>query len=210
MVGTEGIDVMTLRQCALACIVLAVVNLPGCAYLDSNFRTVEPNAFYRSGQLTATRLAQAIEDHGLATVINLRGATDDAWYLEEVTTCASYDVAHRDLDWSMHRLPAPESLAEYVGMVQTAGRPMLVHCQGGTHRAGIASAVYVLLHGGDLDQARRQLDMFFGDAPIGHLLTLYEGSDLAFADWTAAEYPQLYAAHEAARQGDTPAIALTP
>ena len=183
-------------QRVLALVILATV-APGCAYLDSNFRTVQPDAFYRSGQMSAARLAKAIEDHGIATVINLRGASDEPWYVEELGVCDAAGVAHYDLDWTKRRLPEPESLAAYVTLLQTADRPLLVHCQGGTHRTGVASAVYILLQGGDVPRAREEFGFFFDDAPIGELLDLYEGSPLPFADWVRIDYPALWEAEQA-------------
>jgi protein tyrosine/serine phosphatase len=181
---------------ALALVVLAVL-APGCAYLDSNFRTVQPDAFYRSGQMSAPRLAEAIEDHHIATVINLRGASDESWYVEKLAVCDARGVAHYDLDWTKRRIPEPESLAAYVTLLQAADRPLLVHCQGGTHRTGVASAVYILLEGGDVLQAREEFGIFFDDAPIGELLDLYEGSPLPFADWVLTDYPALWQAEQA-------------
>jgi len=98
----------------------------------------------------------------------------------------------------MKRLPPPESLAAFVELVETAERPILVHCQGGTHRTGVASAVFLLLEGADLKDAREQFGPFFGDAPIGNLLDLYEGSDMPFGEWSREVYPSVYESAAAA------------
>ncbi len=166
----------------------------GCALLNGNFRTVEPQAFYRSGQLDPQHLERVIERHDIRTVINLRGEhPEEAWYREETAVCAAAGVEHHSLQWSKNRLPDPDSLAEFVRLCGEAERPVLVHCQGGTHRTGMASACYVLLEGGDVAEARRQFGLLFGDAYIGTLLDLYEGSPLAVDAWCLEAYPAIYA-----------------
>ena len=101
-------------------------------------------------------------------------------------------MTHYDLPWSKEKLPDPESLAQFVAWCQTAEKPILVHCQGGTHRSGVASAVYLLLQGKSVDEARKQFGPFFDNAPIGALLDLYDGSK-PFAEWVVSDYPRLYA-----------------
>jgi protein tyrosine phosphatase (PTP) superfamily phosphohydrolase (DUF442 family) len=202
-------------QHAVAAVLFAMMGVAGCLTVQGNFRCVEPNAFYRSAQMPAGRLERVIARYGIQTVINLRGASpEEDWYIEEVTACAENGVQHHSLAWTMQRIPEPESLAHFVHLVETCPSPILVHCQGGTHRTGVASACYLMLEGGALDDARRQLGLFFGDAPIGELLDLYEGSSKPFAQWVREDYPQCYEAWEQAaaeRQDDLePGIARDP
>ena len=163
----------------------------GCPHVNWNFRAVEEGAFYRSAQMSRGLLKVVLRKYEIATVINLRGANpDQAWYRHEIRVCERQGVVQHDLAWSMNRLPSPESLQEYVTLVQTAAKPILVHCEGGTHRAGVASACYLLLQGADVEEARGQFGLFFNDAPIGEVLDLYEGSPLPFDEWVRTEYPQ--------------------
>lgn len=166
----------------------------GCAHMDDNFRAVEDDVFYRSAQMRGGRLGEAIRDHKIATVVNLRGESDEPWHAEEKAVCEAFGVRHIDYRWSMRKLPDPESLASYVALVEHAEGPVLVHCQGGIHRAGTASAIYVLMQGGTPDEARQQFGFYFHNAPIGQLVTLYEehGKGKRFADWVRSDYPELY------------------
>ncbi|MBN2308864.1 MAG: tyrosine-protein phosphatase [Candidatus Hydrogenedentes bacterium] len=171
-----------------------IIASSGCASVAHHLRTVDEGQFYRSAQMPGDRLQKVIRHRGIRTVINLRGANpDEQWYQEERAACDALAVAHFDLDWTMRRLPEPDSLARFVALVEQADRPILVHCQGGTHRAGVASAAYVLIAGGDVDAAREEFGPFFNDAPIGRVLDLYEGSRLPFPEWVRTEYPALYA-----------------
>ncbi|HIJ64490.1 MAG TPA: hypothetical protein HPP77_00960 [Candidatus Hydrogenedentes bacterium] len=178
-----------MRRAAVGLLLLTL----GCARLADNFRTVDDGSFYRSGQMPASRLARIIRKHNIRAVINLRGnQPGEEWYREEKAACDALGVAYMDLGWSMRRLPSPESLAQFIAWCSESDRPTLVHCQAGIHRAGVASACYVLLEGGSLDSAREELGLFFFDAPIGQVLDLYEGSPVPFREWVLTVYPELY------------------
>ncbi len=165
----------------------------GCTYLNANFRAVDDGRLYRSGQMHADALERRIEDHDIQTVISLRSASpDEAWYHDELAVCDALGVAHYSLGWSKNRLPTPESLQEFIRLLEESNGAVLAHCQGGVHRTSIAAAVYVLLRGGGIADARAQLAPGFDNAPIGRLLELYAGSEEPFADWAADTYPQLY------------------
>jgi len=185
--------------------VLLLARLVGCVYIDHNFRTVEEAALYRSGQLPAQRLEKAIQQEGIRTVISLRHPdTSSRWYREEREACENLAVAHHDLPWSKDKLPEPESLAQFVEWCRTAERPILVHCQGGVHRSGVASAIFLLLQGASPAEARKQLGPFFDDAPIGKVLDLYDGKK-PFGKWVVEDYPARYAESVPAAGGETPA-----
>ena len=165
----------------------------GCLCVRANLRAVEPNAFYRSGQLSPAALQRIVKRRGIRTVINLRGATPhESWYREERDRCAALGIAHHDFSWSRGELPPPGSLAAYMHTLDAAERPVLVHCNGGTHRAAVAAACHLLSQGAPIEQAREQLGLFFNDAPIGGLLDLYEGSPMAFRAWVTEVYPSRY------------------
>ena len=178
------------RRVIAAGLLLAVL---GCAHLADNFQVVEQGRFYRSGQMSDRELGAAFRKYDIRTVLNLRGVhPEEAWYRQEVAACAAGGVAHVDLAWSKNHLPEPASLARFVALCSQAETPILVHCQGGTHRTGVASACYVIDRGGSVDAARDQLGILFGNAPIGRLLDLYEGSALPFSQWVEEVYPGLY------------------
>jgi len=159
-----------------------------------NFRTVESGVFYGSRQMGGQALESTIRKRGIRTVINLRGENADSdWYNEEAETCARLGTTLVNLGWSQGSLPEPASLARFVQVVETGEGPFLAHCAGGTHRTGVAAAVYLLLKGASVETARKQFRVGFNDAPIGELLDLYEQSNLPFRQWVTEVYPGLYA-----------------
>ncbi len=176
-------------------IVLLAVSAQSCSILRSNLQVVEPGQFYRSGQMTGIELDAVTDWYGIKTVINLRGESpSEAWYRSEIAACERNGVGHHDLSWTMQHIPTPESLVELIDWIESEPRPILVHCQAGVHRAAVASAVYRLLRGDSVDDAREEFGIFFLDAPIGELLDLYDESK-PFEQWAREDYPQVYAAH---------------
>jgi protein tyrosine phosphatase (PTP) superfamily phosphohydrolase (DUF442 family) len=165
-----------------------------CSTVTGPASAVEQGRFYRSGQMTPGELRAFIRKQGVRTVINLRGChPEEEWYRGEIAVCASLAVKHYDLMWSKDHLPTPESLGQFLDFCKKSPGPILTHCQGGTHRSGLAAAVFLLAQGRGADEARKQLGLFFGEAPIGRVITLYEGSPLSFEEWVKSVYPKLYA-----------------
>ena len=166
-----------------------------------NWRTVEEGKFYGARQMSGTVLEKTIDKYGIHTVVNFRGEhPNEMWYDNEVAVCEKEGVKLVTYAWSKNDLPDPESLQSFVEVVDQAEAPFLVHCQGGTHRTGVASAVYLLMKGQSCDTARGQFLYGFDDAPIGQLVDLYEMSGMPFREWVREEYPAAYAAWEAARE----------
>lgn len=174
--------------------VIVLVCSASCSIFNDNLRPVERQTFYRSGQMGRAKLSAVIGHYGIKTVVNLRGEQpDERWYQREVQACAENGIQHYDLKWSMMRIPEPASLLEAVEIIERADTPILVHCHAGVHRAGTASAVYRLMRGDGIENARDEFGMFFMNAPIGNLLDLYDGTK-PFAEWVREDYPAIYAA----------------
>ncbi len=174
----------------------AVLAVPLWMYFPMhNFRTVEKNAFYGSRQMGPKALEAAIKKRGIQTVLNLRGANPGSpWYDAEVEVCARLGIAHEDFGWSKNQLPKPDSLSKFIDIVEHGKKPFLAHCEGGTHRTGVAAACYLLLQGADSATARKQFGLMFNDAPIGRLIDIYEESGMPFKQWVQEAYPAKYEA----------------
>ena len=172
-----------------------LIGAQSCSVFNDNLRAVEPGQFYRSGQMTGLKLDAVTDWYGIKTVVNLRGEyPSEAWYRNEIAACERNNVVHRDLAWTMRQIPTPESLVQLIEWIKSEPRPILVHCQAGVHRAAVASAVYRLLRGDSVEDARKEFGLFFLDAPIGELLDLYDASK-PFEQWAREDYPRIYAAH---------------
>ena len=174
-------------------LILCAGGLQGCAIFNGNFKAVEADQLYRSGQLNARQLERQILRHGIKTIISLRKpAPDEKWFYNETRICDEYNVARFDLPWSHSTIPKPESVALLVKLLEEQSKPILVHCQGGVHRTGIASAIYQLNNEVPKEVASKEVGLFFMKAPIGDFLDLYPTEDSDFGNWVIVSYPSIY------------------
>lgn len=196
----------------MACVGTAAVILavPVLYYFPGhNWRTVEKNAFYGSRQMSGAALERTVKKYDIKTLINLRGEnTGSDWYDEEVAACKRAGVTLVSFGWSKNSIPNPDSLAQFIAVVENGDKPFLAHCQGGTHRTGAAAAIYELLRGKSPEEARKQFGFMFNDAPIGQLVDLYEQSDLPFKQWALEVYPAVYEKQKASGKNSRSAFLL--
>jgi protein tyrosine phosphatase (PTP) superfamily phosphohydrolase (DUF442 family) len=145
-------------------------------------REVIPGEIYRSGQLSASELEDAVERWGVRSVLNLRGAAPGSeWYEAEWEVVKRRGLLHIDLRLSADRPPSRAELAQLVSQLDALEKPLLVHCLGGQDRSGLAEALVILHSGGDLEAARHALRVTFGgftvsDSPLARYIDQY-------ADW---------------------------
>jgi protein tyrosine phosphatase (PTP) superfamily phosphohydrolase (DUF442 family) len=127
---------------------------------------VIPEEVYRSAQLSPRALEHRIRKFGLRSVINLRTKEKKtSWLKDEQKVTEVHGVDFHLIRLSAH-MPPRETLLKLVRLLDTAKRPMLLHCQMGVGRSGIASAMAVLLAGGTISEARKQFGLTYGFVPL--------------------------------------------
>ncbi len=125
-----------------------------------NFGEVQPDRIYRSGQMPASSLARTIRDHRIKTVLNLRGVNKDAWYVAERATTLEAGATQVDIPMSSCIWMSRAQLRTLIATFDTAEYPILIHCQWGAERTGLASAFAELLRpDSTLEDARRQFSI---------------------------------------------------
>ncbi len=155
-----------------------------------NFHPVVKDELYRSGQMSHEKLAKKIEEYGIKTVVDLRYGEDDP-----VDGVTEKDVVEKEGGKYVHvpvlgsKLPDKATVLKLLDTYETAEKPILVHCSSGTHRSGVASALYLLdKEKISIEVAKEQMDpkygffrleralvSFFKDRPtIDNLLWQYE------------------------------------
>ena len=132
----------------------------------SIFHPVISHEVYRSAQPSPAALERWIRELGLRTVINLRGERDNPWFKAEHAVAEAHTVDFYSLQLSSGSMPHRKALQQLVYHLDTARRPLLLHCAKGIERSGIASAVAVLLAGGDVMEARKQFSLNYGFVPV--------------------------------------------
>lgn len=153
----------------------------------TNTHTVVPGKVYRSAQLGPDRLARLIEGEGIKTVVNLRGTGPEvAWYQAEARTTHEHNVCQEDVSLSAKRLPAPAEVRRLVEVLDKTAYPILLHCQQGADRTGLAAAAVLLLHtDATLARARRQLWPRYGHVKGGRTVVIDQFFDY-YEAWLAA------------------------
>lgn len=163
----------------------------------SNFATVVPGRLYRSNHPTPGRLAALARRHGLKTVINLRGRNKGGSDALSREMAARLGLDLIDAPLKSRRAPEKPALLHIIAALGRMREPALIHCKSGADRAGLAAAIYLLLHGASVARASEQLSLRYGHIPraetagLGGFLAAYarEGEGrIAFADWVREEY----------------------
>ncbi len=160
--------------------VATLIAVPFAYYRDrytqfKRFRVVADGILYRSGQLTAEGLDEAISRYGIRTIINLQNEEPDP-LLENGQTESQF-CRERGLRYVFiapdliprqcvpdHR---PTAIDEFLSVMDDPrNHPVLLHCRAGLHRTGVLAAVYRMEYDGWT--ARQALDELkangFGDS----------------------------------------------
>lgn len=125
----------------------------------------------RSAQPTPERLAAIQAAYGVRSVINLRGENTGAdWYDQEVAASRRLGLVHIDYRMSAKDRVDPRRAAELIAVMRAAPKPVLIHCNGGADRSGLASALYLaaIAHQGHF-RSELQLSPLYGHIPLPFL-----------------------------------------
>jgi hypothetical protein len=139
-------------------------SLPDILY---NFHWIVPGEVARSAQAYAGFLGPFLKHHGIATVINMRGANPRfRWWHYETQVCKKLGVVHCDVKMNSRLLPTRAMLLELLDAFDHSPRPLLLKCSGGQDRTSFAAALYLLHTRGEA--ARAEADAQFAGWPYLH------------------------------------------
>ena len=173
--------------------------------VSDNFGVVRPGQVYRSAQLSGASLAGKVREHRIKTVLNLRGShPESGWYVDERSATLEGGATQVDMPMSSCEWMSKAQARALLEVLETAERPLLVHCFHGSERTGIVSAFAELLRPGStlLDAeaqfSLRHMYVGFGDGVVTHQhLEAYQawlrGRSFAhspdlFRRWLGSEY----------------------
>jgi protein tyrosine/serine phosphatase len=153
---------------------LAVTTVSGVvaeAVLSNNFHVVVPGELYRSAQPDAGFLARVHAEAGIRTVINLRGANPEAnWYRQETAEAERLGVRVIDFKMKASRDLTPTQAQSLIEVMRDAPKPLLIHCQSGVDRTGLAAALYLAAVKNDGEAAAEwQMSLRFGHVSLPFL-----------------------------------------
>ena len=206
------------------CLLIVIIGLWVIGVFGGNVRTIESGRAYRSSTLTGFNytgitarwagndLDSVLKRDHIRTVISLRGGSlSDDWYRDELAACKRANVEHKDVAFSARMLPPPRTVAELLDVFDHAQYPILLHCQAGADRTGLASTLYSHLYAKlPLDRAEsEELTWRYGHFPVDktramdHFFSLYrrDASGMDLRGWILKRYPNVYVAETAGRHG---------
>jgi protein tyrosine/serine phosphatase len=143
--------------------------------VTSNFHPVIKGEVYRSSQPTASNIAMYQKEYGIKTILNLRGPNSGRdWYDAEVAQAKSLNIQHIDFPMSARRELTQEEAEKLVALMRDAPKPLLIHCQAGSDRTGLASALYLAAIAKTSEAtAEGQISIFYGHIGVPLLSKTY-------------------------------------
>ncbi|WP_312139343.1 dual specificity protein phosphatase family protein [Brevundimonas sp.] len=132
--------------------------------ISGNFHPVVEGRAYRSAQPKGDDLDRYYQTYGIKTVINLRGQRDGAkWYDDEIAALKRLGITHVNFRMSANRELSREDAEALVRVLDSAEKPILIHCKAGSDRSGLASALYIAaVERGSEQDAERQISIKYG------------------------------------------------
>jgi protein tyrosine phosphatase (PTP) superfamily phosphohydrolase (DUF442 family) len=158
----------------------------GSMIVTRNEHEILPGRVYRSAQLNPDQLEKFVHKHNIRTVVNLRGRPFNEWYPAEARATQALGISQEDITTSANRLPPPGEIRRLIEVFDRSEHPLLIHCQQGADRTGLASAMYLLLYtDADFSTAKRQCSPRYGHLRIHTTAAMDEFFD-QYEAWLAA------------------------
>lgn len=156
---------------SVAIIVFALIlwnNVLKDRLIAKNLGVVEPGRIYRAGQISSGLIEGVLRENKIKTVVCLTADPEDKdWQAEQGL------VKQMGAEWFLFPLKGDGTgdLNNYVGALtevitaDRAGKPVLIHCNAGAQRTGVAVAFYrLLVQHWPADQVKAEL-LRFGHVP---------------------------------------------
>ena len=163
----------------------------------TNHKEIAPGVF-RSNQPTERRF-RVYHARGLRSVLNLRGWDVYAHYQYEERLCQELGMRLENIKLKARDAPSREGINAIVDCLNTLEKPLLFHCKSGADRAGLVSAVYLMVYeAASVQEAMKQLSFehvhvdFTATGVLDYFLWSYEErlkeGEIAFLEWVNNEY----------------------
>lgn len=163
----------------------------------SNFDEIAPGV-YRSNQPGHWRLKR-YRRMGIRTILYLRASSEKWAYHFERESVAALDMTMINVPLHSCSAPTRAAVQSLIETFRSIAKPFLMHCKSGADRAGIASAIYlIVMEGKDVTAARRMLSpryihlRFTKTGVLDLMLDQYEArhaaTSISFEDWIDREY----------------------
>jgi protein tyrosine/serine phosphatase len=139
---------------------VAALALAAVLHIRSGVSEVLPGHILRCPQPSVAELRRLIGGYDIRTVISLRGiGPHHRWLRDERAACESLGVRHEAMSFNPRTWPARHETVRLVELLDSAERPILLHCRRGIDRTGFASVMARLLAGHPVDNALSELSL---------------------------------------------------
>lgn len=147
---------------------VAIASYIAAIQSNGNFDVVVQGELYRSAQPNTADIARYVNEDHIASNVNLRGESRGApWYDVEVATASALGVKHYDFRMSASTSLTHQEAVDLISLLSKAEKPILLHCNWGADRTGLASALYLaaIAKSGE-ERAEQQLSLRYGHFSI--------------------------------------------
>jgi protein tyrosine phosphatase (PTP) superfamily phosphohydrolase (DUF442 family) len=136
--------------------------------MGSNFHAVIKGRCYRCAQPSPDDVRILAQRFGIRSIVNLRGFDEKPWYGAERAATERLGLVFADAGiWAAWQ-PGETEFLNVIRAVDESPEPMLIHCQSGSDRSGLAAAIFLLLKtDASVEEASGQLSVRFGHNPWG-------------------------------------------
>lgn len=135
----------------------------GILRLFYNLPTPITPQMYRSSQPAPRQIRKLAKQRGFKTIINLRGTSDTSYHALEKAACEKHGVTLVDFQVRSRDVPSKVQLHAARELFEQIEYPALMHCKSGADRAGLMSALYVLIkEKRPVEDALQQLSWRYG------------------------------------------------
>lgn len=170
------------------------------AFLRALWTNLHPltNEVWRSNQPSPRRLRR-LARRGFKTVVNLRGPSRWGSYILEKEACEKAGLTLVNHRMYSRRMPSFAELEKTRAMFESIETPVLFHCKSGADRAGLCSALYLLMiEKRPIDEAINQLSLKYlhikhsKTGRLDHFLNAYRDFNkeqpIDFMEWAEHHY----------------------
>tara|TARA_B100001778_G_scaffold164874_1_gene135507 strand:+ start:402 stop:1136 length:735 start_codon:yes stop_codon:yes gene_type:complete len=165
--------------------------------LWSNFHQVCDDA-YRASQPSPSHLS-FYKNKGIKAILNLRGFTQQSYALFEEDSCKKLGLKLISVPLSGSFAPQSEKLLEIISIMEEIPKPFVLHCKSGADRAGLVSAIYLIVQKKiSVAEAKKQLSFkylhldFTKTGILDYIFNVFEErlkiANIDFVDWIKKEY----------------------
>ena len=166
-------------------------------HLWSNFDKIAPGV-YRSNQPGHWRLKR-YRAMGIRTVLYLRASSEKWAFHFERESLEALGMTMINVPLHSRSAPTREAMLALIATFREIEKPFLMHCKSGADRAGLASAVYLMvIEGKDVATARRMLSPRYIhlrftktgvlDLMLDQFAARQAETGISFEDWIRHDY----------------------